>query len=105
MPEWLSQIARLLSGQNLQNAVDAVGGGLLAALFFGRKTPIKLLVSGLVAGLMGYWFGAGVCELIIGACSMDAYRAFSSGIGVISWPMMLLVPELPHLVKKWASKE
>lgn len=104
MSELLNQLSKMMSGQGMQNGFDAVGGGLLAALFFGRKHPIKLFISGLVAWFMGYWFGGIACDIVLGQCSVDAYRGFSAGVGVISWPAMLLVPEMPRLIKRWVDK-
>lgn len=103
--ELLAGIKAVLSSQAAQNALDATGGGILAAIFGGRKTPAKLVLSGIVAAICGWYWGGFTCDWIFGECSDSAYRGFSAGIGVFSWPVLSRIDGIVDAVKsKWLSK-
>lgn len=98
------RVIGLLSSQAVINAVHAVFGGLMAAIAFGRKNPVLLIGSALLAGLVGYMLGSEACELVMGMCGVTDYKAFSFGVGTLSWPMFLVLPKIPDLVVAFAER-
>lgn len=112
-----AKLASLLGTQTAQNALNASGGGILAAVFGGRKHPFKLISSALVALLVGWNWGGFVAESfwVIFICentliesiencapTPSGYKAFSFGIGLISWPLVANVDKIfKMLVRKW----
>lgn len=111
MPDPITaKILALLTSQAAQNGADAAGGGILAAIFGGRKTPAKLIFSAFAAMCAGIWWGGASAEIFAymflgGEPTATVHRAFSSAIGVVSFPLFMVLPEVVR--KKagaWASK-
>lgn len=103
--KFFSFLSSILSSQPVQNAGYAVAGGLIAAIAFLRTTPGKLFCSMLLAGLSGFLFSGAACEIFMGSCTIEGYKAFSAGIGALSWPAFLILPQLPQLLARRISKK